>query len=486
MITEFITLPLLAMIAVGTLLVMTLQCLVSPFFSPLRHVPGPMAARFSRYWYMKRVSEGSFHKLNIQLHRQHGPIVRIAPNQFSIDDLEATKVIYGLAKGFVKSEWYKASGDPFAPHTDLFTDLNPTRHASNRRLVANLYSATSLRNMEGDVDECIDMLVMRLDQLAKSRQAFDLQFWMQSYAFDVIGQITLGKRFGILDEGADKDDIFGNLHEYLKYCAVIGVYNELHRFLFWLMTKFPTKGLAGIGTFTVEQINMSRNRRKNDPDSKTRMDFLSRTMGLHEDNPAKFPLAAVQSTCLLRDEIDQKLEELGDATRIPFKDTQAMPYLQACIKEALRLHPATGLPLARVVPQGGATISGTYFPQGTVVGINTWVAHRNPQVFGEDVEAFRPERWLDSDKQRLSAMESCWMPFGAGSRTCIGKNISLLEMNKLVPVLVREFDFVACDPSKVTHEDYWLVKQRNMMCKVSRRGPREMDIVTTMANKTST
>jgi cytochrome P450 len=91
----------------------------------------------------------------------------------------------------LKSEWYKASGDPFAPHTDLFTDLNPTRHASNRRLVANLYSATSLRNMEGDVDECIDMLVMRLDQLAKSRQAFDLQFWMQSYAFDVIGQITV-------------------------------------------------------------------------------------------------------------------------------------------------------------------------------------------------------------------------------------------------------------------------------------------------------
>lgn len=122
------------------------------------------------------------------------------------------------------------------------------------------------------------------------------------------------------------------------------------------------------------------------------------------------------------------------------------------------------------------------------------------------MEAFRPERWLDSDKQRLSEMESCWMPvsflpntnkhdrlenlllmqFGAGSRTCIGKNISLLEMNKLVPVLVWEFDFVACDPSKVTHEDYWLVKQRNMMCKVSRRGSREMDIVTTKAANAST
>ena len=40
-----------------------------------------------------------------------------------------------------------------------------------------------------------------------------------------------------------------------------------------------------------------------------------------------------------------------------------MPYLQACIKEGLRMHPATGLPLARVVPKGGATICGRYFPE---------------------------------------------------------------------------------------------------------------------------
>lgn len=47
-----------------------------------------------------------------------------------------------------------------------------------------------------------------------------------------------------------------------------------------------------------------------------------------------------------------------------------MPYLQACIKEGLRMHPATGLPLARVVPNGGTTICGRYFPEG--------VSQRNP------------------------------------------------------------------------------------------------------------
>jgi cytochrome P450 len=46
-----------------------------------------------------------------------------------------------------------------------------------------------------------------------------------------------------------------------------------------------------------------------------------------------------------------------------FKESQQMPYLQAVIKEALRLHPATGLPLERVVPEGGATISGHFFPE---------------------------------------------------------------------------------------------------------------------------
>lgn len=49
---------------------------------------------------------------------------------------------------------------------------------------------------------------------------------------------------------------------------------------------------------------------------------------------------------------------------IKYNEAQALPYLQACIKEGLRMHPATGLPLARVVPPEGATVAGTFFPGG--------------------------------------------------------------------------------------------------------------------------
>lgn len=76
----------------------------------------------------------------------------------------------------------------------------------------------------------------------------------------------------------------------------------------------------------------------------------------------------------LREEI-QKHEEEGRCSNpvITFKESQDMPYLQAVMKEAMRLHGAVGLPLWRVVPEGGTEIAGKYFPAGTVVGLNPWV-----------------------------------------------------------------------------------------------------------------
>lgn len=130
------------------------------------------------------------------------------------------------------------------------------------------------------------------------------------------------------------------------------------------------------------------------------------------------------------------------------------------------MHPATGLPLMRVVPPGGATIASHYFPAGSVVGVNSWVAHRNRQIFGADADRFVPERWLESG-ERSGRMERYFMSFGAGSRTCIGKNISLLEIGKVVPELVKRFDFELCRPGReVRTENNWFVKQMDLEVRV--------------------
>ncbi|KXT12771.1 hypothetical protein AC579_665, partial [Pseudocercospora musae] len=112
---------------------------------------------------------------------------------------------------------------------------------------------------------------------------------------------------------------------------------------------------------------------------------------------------------------------------VTFAEAQDLPYFQAVLREALRMHPAVGLLLERLVPKGGAEIGGVFLPEGTIVGASPWVMARDKSVYGEDADVFRPERWLEADGQQLKLMERNDLSFGGGARTCLGKNISVLE-----------------------------------------------------------
>lgn len=136
---------------------------------------------------------------------------------------------------------------------------------------------------------------------------------------------------------------------------------------------------------------------------------------------------------------------------VTWHESQKLEYLDAVVKEAFRLHPAPGLPLERITPSQGVEIAGHFVPGGTIVGCSAWVIHRNKDIFGEDVEVFRPERWLvdeskprEKEESRIKEMAGTMLQFGMGSRTCIGKNISLLEIYKLVPSLLRRFEVSLC------------------------------------------
>lgn len=158
----------------------------------------------------------------------------------------------------------------------------------------------------------------------------------------------------------------------------------------------------------------------------------------------------------LQDEIDDAARSGAfadsDTGLVTWHESQHLPYLDACIKEAFRLHPAAGLPLERIVPDGGTEIAGHYVPGGTIVGCSAWLIHMNKDVFGDDAELYRPERWFlneelaktksgrEVEDRRIKEMNGTMFQFGMGSRTCIGKNISLLEIYKLVPSMLRRFE----------------------------------------------
>lgn len=135
-----------------------------------------------------------------------------------------------------------------------------------------------------------------------------------------------------------------------------------------------------------------------------------------------------------------KNDDIAYTGLVKWNEVRELPYLSAVINEALRCHPAAGLPLERVVPKQGLRIDGRFIPGGTIVGCSAWVVHRDESVFGSRPSEFRPERWINASQEQQAKMRNCLLSFGSGSRTCAGKNVSLLEMYKLVPAVLRTFE----------------------------------------------
>ncbi|KAJ5783559.1 uncharacterized protein N7518_009236 [Penicillium psychrosexuale] len=151
------------------------------------------------------------------------------------------------------------------------------------------------------------------------------------------------------------------------------------------------------------------------------------------------------------------LKENRISVPVSWKQSQEqLPYLDAVIKEALRLHTAVGLMLERVVPAEGLQLpdGGPFLPAGTIVGANPWIVHRHRVCGGggcgvvcsgtvAQMDTESEANFLDRKQKMLRAT----FTFGAGPRTCIGKNISLLEIYKLIPSLFLRYKIEFNDPS---------------------------------------
>ena len=110
-------------------------------------------------------------------------------------------------------------------------------------------------------------------------------------------------------------------------------------------------------------------------------------------------------------------ELLSQSLTLPFPkwtEVRELPYLDACINEAVRLHPPFCLPFERVVPEGGIEICDQWFKGGTVVGINPYVANRHKGTFGEDAETWRPDRWLGLGDEGHRRMEQRVLTVSSG------------------------------------------------------------------------
>ena len=157
------------------------------------------------------------------------------------------------------------------------------------------------------------------------------------------------------------------------------------------------------------------------------------TTGTGLGSTLRFLLTNPEKLALARKEIDSASRAGNLSTPVKYEEVRGhLPYFIACIKESLRLHPPATNLFARVAPPQGKTIEGVFIPPGTEITSNAYVVQRDPELYAPDPEAFRPERWLSS-VEKASELDAASFVFGTGPRVCLGKDIAIMELYKLLP-----------------------------------------------------
>ncbi|ORY68270.1 benzoate 4-monooxygenase cytochrome P450 [Pseudomassariella vexata] len=453
---------------------------------------------------------------------QKHPVIRIGPNWLSFGRSQAAKDIYGYASKCVKGGAYDLLA---AGGRNLNNISDKPFHSGRRRMVAAFYAPKNQEEWEFKVADSVRTLMEQMDRrctephdlqvVRQEELAFDGVYWIFLYAAEAVTKITMSKDLGFLRNGNDsirfKDD------EGKNYCvpmiqdnhavgrAAAPLLFDVENFALWqklanlFSKKFAENWQKGVNfhlaieALTKERMERSANGeilndlcqpmiedRKGDGADitmKDRVAEIEQALGAGTDGPAVSISMALyylvrypHTFAKLRAELDEVLS-LDDIVT-PWSKIKNLPYLRACIDEGMRLAPPVATDLMRRTPPEVTTIiDGNLIPPNTNVSISAYTAHRDPTVF-EDPEAYNPDRWLAKGSERLKEMLAVYIPFSAGTRGCIGKNVTIVIQAVCLATLVYRYEFSLPHQGwEMEYEEWFNLWPLSLPLKVWRRGP---------------
>lgn len=150
------------------------------FFHPLSKIPGPFLASVSRFWLVYQVHRGNIEHVQRSLHKRHGSLVRIAPDEVICADPEALRTIYPTQAPPVKTDFYPPWGYPgLSKYADIFSETNEQLHSQRRRIVNHVFSLSTVLTLEGYINKCSDLFIKQMGEYADSQSIMDLGEWVQ-------------------------------------------------------------------------------------------------------------------------------------------------------------------------------------------------------------------------------------------------------------------------------------------------------------------
>ncbi|KAJ5662129.1 uncharacterized protein N7477_009745 [Penicillium maclennaniae] len=458
-------------------------------YSILARVPGPFVANFSNLWVALGARRGKKFEIVDRAHRKYGKVVRIGFNHVSIADERGLNIVYGHGNGFLKDHYYEAF---IAKTPGMFNVRDRAEHTRKRKIIAHAFSPRSVAEFEPHMTANLERWVKQLDLIAakappkKKYGEFNAMPWFSYIAFDIIGDLAFGSPFGMVDKGKDeaesqlvpggpirKAPAVDVLNRRGEISSTLGLLPTLRPIARYLPDPFFSKGVAAVANLTgitIAAVATRLDATERGVDNK-RNDILGRLIQARDSKgepmgreeliaEALTQLIAGSDTisntacaCFywilageranpgkivarLQKELD---DSIGATSQIAaYFQVRDLPFLRRCIDEAMRLHSTSAIGLPRLVaPGAGVTFDGYYFPPGTVLSVPSYTIHHMEEIWGPDVDEFKPDRWLNLTPRQKSAFN----PFSYGPRACVGQNVAVMELQLIIGTLFHRYEF---------------------------------------------
>ncbi|ELU36615.1 cytochrome P450 monooxygenase pc-bph [Rhizoctonia solani AG-1 IA] len=446
--------------------------LYDPFHLRRSTIPGPKLAAISNLWLAYVSAKGHRSTSVHELHQRYGKLVRIAPDHVSIADSK-TLYAHG-SNGSLKSDFYDAfvsindalfSTRNRAAHASMYFQCTPTLAAKAAKgSIEGARNGWSFFNVPSP-----DFNYLAFDIIGDL--AFGKPFGMIPNQSDVVPMIDHTPENLALGDKAKLRYVpaISVLNGRGNYSASVGVLpvwiREWVRVMPWFAKgSQDVLSLAGMASAAVDRrlrFGVPEEEPLDDEEEVTsggRTDLLEKLMqgkDEHGEPMGRDELTAEaltqmiagsdttsNSSCAItfhlaaNPDVQRKLQaeldtvmpnirtshpptDIKDPTSPPlppaasvakWADIKALPYLQAVISEGMRLHSTFGLGPPRIVPKGGLEICGERFKEGTILSVPSYSLHHNRELWGDDYESFKRERWFGREPGKE------YNPFSFGPR----------------------------------------------------------------------
>ncbi|KAI9150680.1 Cytochrome P450 monooxygenase ABA1 [Paramyrothecium foliicola] len=482
---------LLTLRNVGAVLVGLLLASYVKAWYRLRHIKGPFLASFSYLWIFRATAAEEQYDRYGAVFEKYGKLVRIGPNDVITGSADIINRMSSARSRYLRSDYYK--GARLNPAVESLVNITDTPvHDKLKAQMSHGYGGKEVPTLEDDVDEQVFRFINLLRAKYVSTKTFapvDLSALAHYFTLDVITKLAYGRAFGHLDNERDMIGYLKDSASGIKIAVLCGEIPIMRKiFMNPLAVKLfgpkPTDS-HGMGSMIgyaapppskkpfANQTSLAQKvvSKRFEPDAEDQRDMLGSFIrhGVSQDQcEAEVPFQilagsdttahAIRGTllCLMttahtyrkfQEEIDDAASRGKISRPVRLDEAKQLPYVQAVIYEGLRLNPPASLLAMKQTPPEGDTIDGIFVPGGVRVAVSVKPIMLDKGLFGDDVELFRPERWLGLDpKQRRVMAESVELVFGTGRWGCSGKSVAFIELNKIFIELLRNFDFQLVNP----------------------------------------